>query len=319
MIENLFTDFVDIINQISEIYRFKGKYNNVMLLYDSINPILNLSEVKKENKAKFLIQIAKIKINHKFLKDFNYEDEIKMLKEAQKLAEDSNAKNSQADAIDLIGDCIYSKGILKGDFKEALNYYNKALSIRTQINDKLGLSKSYFHLGLYHDNKKDADDNDHQTAFEYYEKGLKIAEEEDFKLEQSFFFRHLAGIYAFVKENLDKSLEYFKKSTQLREEIGYIFSLQFAYFSEAFVYFLKKDMLSAREYFIKAYSAAVNVKRIEAMRVLIFKRGEEIIKEIDLEAALNYYNLLFDAAQFVNDKDGIKEIETRINNLKSSN
>ncbi|MFW9866545.1 MAG: hypothetical protein ACFFEN_10660 [Candidatus Thorarchaeota archaeon] len=67
---------------------------------------------------------------------------------------------------------------------------------------------------------------------------MKIAEEENFKLEQSYFFLQLAGIYAFVKADLDKGLEYFKKSTHLREEIGFLFSLQFAYFAEAFVYFL---------------------------------------------------------------------------------
>ncbi|MHA2036226.1 MAG: tetratricopeptide repeat protein [Promethearchaeota archaeon] len=316
MTEHLFTEFINVLNQISEKYRFEGRYNDVMLLFDSIRPILNLSEVKKEDKAKFLIQIAKVRINHKFLKDSNYDDEIRMLQEAQKLVEDLNAKNVLADAIDLTGNCLYSKGILKGEFKEALKYYNKALSIRTEINDKLGLCKSYFRLGLYHENKKDADDSDHQTAFEYYEKGLKIAEEENFKLEQSYFFRHLAGIYAFVKEDLDKGLEFFKKSTQLREEIGFIFSLQFAYFAEAFVYFLKKDVNSARDYFKKAYSAAIRVKRVEALKVLTFRRGEDVIKEIDLESAMKYYNLILDAAKYVDDKDGIKEIKMKIEDFK---
>jgi tetratricopeptide (TPR) repeat protein len=182
----------------------------------------------------------------------------------------------------------------------------------------LGLSKSYFHLGLYHENKKDADENDHQTAFEFFEKGLKIAEEEDFKLEQSYLFRHLAGIYAFVKEDLDKGLEYFKKSTQLREEIGFIFSLQFAYFAEAFVYFLKKDVDNARDYFTKAYSAAIKVWRTEALKVLIFRRGDAIIREIDLEAALQYYDLILEVAKKVNDKDCINDIEIKIENIKTS-
>ena len=318
MIESLFTEFINIVNQISEEFRFKGRYNDAMLLFDSINPILDTNELRREDRAKFLIQIAKIKMDHKFLKDFVYDDEMIMLEEAQKLAEDSSAKNIQADAIDLIGNCIYRKGILDGEFKEALNYYNKALSIRTQMDDKLGLSKSYFHLGLYHENKKDANDDDHQAAFEYYKNGLKIAEEEDFKLEQSYFFRHLAGIYAFIKDDLDKGLEYFKKSTRLREEIGFIFSLQFAYFAEAFVYFLKKELDNARVYIIKAYSAAIRVSRIEALKVLIYRRGDEIIDEIDFEAALKYYDLILEAAKDVNDKDGIRDINLKIKNLKES-
>lgn len=318
MLEKLFTELIDILYKISEVYRFEGRFDETMLLFDSIKPLLNSSNLRKGDRARFLIQIGKIRMDNKFLKDFNYNDEIILLQEAQKLAEDSDSDKNLADALDLLGNCIYRRGILNGDFKEALDYYNKALTIRTQLNDKLGLSKSFFHLGLYHDNKKDADENDHQTAFEYYEKGLKIAEEEDFKLEQSYFLRHLAGIYAFIREDLDKGLEYFKKSTQLREEIGFIFSLQFAYFAEAFVYFLKKDVDSARDYFIKAYSAAIKVERLEALKTLINRRGEEIIEEIDLESAIKYYNLILEAAKRVDDKDGIREIKLKIEDVKKS-
>lgn len=315
MLEMLFTKFVNIVIKISEVYRFEGRFEAAMLFFDSIKPILDSHELKKVDKARCLIQFAKFKADQKFLKDFNYEDEMKMLQEAQKLAESSNAKIILADALDLFGNCIYRKGILEGDFGEALIYYNKALSIRTQIDDKLGLSKSYFHLGIYHENKKDADENDKQTAFEYYQKGLEIAEMENFKLEQSYFYRHLAFFYAFFKEDLDKGLEYHVKSTELREEIGFKFSLQFSYFAVAFVYFLKKDFDNARDYFLKAYSAAVNVGRIEALKVLIFRRGESIVREINLEAALHYYNILLVVVKIVKDDLGIKEIKLKIKEL----
>ncbi|NVM34113.1 MAG: tetratricopeptide repeat protein [Candidatus Lokiarchaeota archaeon] len=318
LLETYFTELTDIVCKISEAYRYKGKFDKAMLLFDSIKPLFDTHELKNEDKARILIQFAKIRMDHKFLKDFNYNTEINMLKEAQILAEMSNTKDIQADALDLHGNCIYRIGILNGDFKEALTYYNKALSIRTKINNKLGLSKSYFHLGLYHENKKDAEENDHQTALDYYEKGLKIAEEEDFKLEQSYFFRHIAYIYAFIKEDLDKGLEYFKRSTQLREEIGFIFNLQFAYFAEAFVYFLKKDMDNARNYFTKAYSAAIKVNRSDALRVLIIRRGDAIIREIDLEAALKYYDLILNAAKKLNDKNGIREIKLKIEEINKS-
>ncbi|MFX0004104.1 MAG: tetratricopeptide repeat protein, partial [Candidatus Hermodarchaeota archaeon] len=245
MLENLFTGFIDNVYKISEVYRFEGKFNEAMVFFDSIKPILDFDNIRKEDKARILIQFAKIRMDHKFLKDFDYNEEMKMLQDAQKLAESSNTKNFQADAIDLYGNCIYRAGILEGDFEEALKYYNEALSIRTQIQDKLGITWSYFHLGIYHENKKDPDEKDHQTSFDYFEKGLKIALEEDFKLEQSYLFRHLAGHYAYNRDDLDKGLEYFKKSAGLREEIGFIFSLQFAYFAIGFIYFVKKDLVNA--------------------------------------------------------------------------
>lgn len=310
--ENLFTEFIDITYKMSEIYRFEGRYKEAMLFFDSIKPILDSRDLKKNDKARILIQFAKIKMDHKFLKDFNYEEEMQMLQDAQDLVESSNAKNIQADALDLYGNCIYRIGILNGDFEKALTYYKEAFSIRTQINDKLGLCRSYFHIGLYHQNKKDANDKDIAESFENFQKGLKIALEEDFKLEQSYFYRHLAGIYQFHRDDLDKGLEYHKKSAELREEIGFIFSLQFAYFAIAFTYYLKKEIEQAKDYFKKTFLAAVNVDRLEALRVLIHRRGEEIVEEIDLKAALNYYNIILEVVKDTNNTKLVEEIELKI-------
>jgi len=315
MLEELFNKFIKIVCEISEVYRFKGKFDAAMLFLNSIKPILDSNELRKQDKARYLVQFAKLKADQKFLKDFNYDDEMQMLKEAITLAETSNAKPILADALDLYGNCIYRKGILEGDFEEAKDYYNKALSIRSQIDDKLGLSKSYFHLGLYHENIKGAGNNDKQAAFEYYKKGLKIAEDGNFKLEQSYLYRHLAFYYSFHNEDLDRGLEYHKKSTQLREEIGFIFSLQFSYFAVAFVHFLKKDLNNARDYFSKAYSAAVNVNRIEALEVLILRRGEAIAREKGNNAALNYYQTLLEAAKNIKGIRGIKELELKVKEL----
>lgn len=315
MLESNFTKLADIICEISEVYRYEGRFDDAIHFFDSIKPILELRELRNEDKAKILINFAKLRMDSKFLRDLNYDDEMNMLKEAQILAEKSNERSMQADAIDLSGKCIYRSRIFKGDFEEALNYYLKALNLRTEINDKLGLSNSYFNIGLYHENKKDSDENDKQKAFEYYQKGLNIAVEGNFKLEQSYFYRHLAFFYEFHENDLDKGLEYHKKSAELREAIEFKFSLQFSYFEIAFVYFLRKDFENAKVYFEKAYFAAQNVERTEAFKILMFRRGGAIVKEMDLESAIKYYDLIKLAAKKVKDLEGIKEIELKVKDL----
>ncbi len=315
MLENLFTEFLNYVYKISEVYRFEGRFDEAMLFFDSIKPILDFDDLRKEDKARILIQFAKIRMDHKFLKDFDYHKEMKMLQDAQKLAVSLNAKSIQADALDLYGNCIYRARILEGDFEEALKYYKDALSIRTQIRDKLGITWSYFHLGIYYENKKDPDDKDHQTSFDYFEKGLKIALEEDFKLEQSYLYRHLAGHYAYNSDDLDKGLKYFKKSAELREEIGFIFSLQFAYFAIGFIYFMKKESENALEYFKKTFVAAEKVDRKKPLIVLIHRRGNEIVEEIDLDTSINFYNLMIEAAKVINFSEAIEEFEIKIKDL----
>ena len=176
MLGNLFNKFVNVLCEIAEEYLYKGRFDEITLLFDSIKEIMNTNEVKNEDKARFLIQFARIKILQKFLKEFNYITEIKMLQEALKLVEFSNFKKLEANALDLIGNSIYRKGILEGEFKESLEYYQKALNIRIQVGDKLGLSKSYFNLGLYHENVKGSNEKDKQKSFKDYKKDLKITE-----------------------------------------------------------------------------------------------------------------------------------------------
>ncbi len=315
MLEELYKNFIDNVIIISERYLFEGRFDEALYLFDSIKKLFHLDELRKFDKARCLIQFAKIMADQKFLREFNYDNEIQMLLEAVRLVECTHAKNILADAFDLIGNCIYRKGILNGDYEEALNYYRKALIIRCKIDDKLGLSKSYFHLGLYYENKKDSDENDKQKSFHYYQKGLKLAEEGNYKLEQSYFYRHLAFFYQSVQEDLDTALKYHKKSAELREEIGFKFSLQYSYFAIGLVYYLKKDYDNSLNYFIKAYSAAKNVNGIEPLRLLILRNGKRVERDFDLETSLKYYNIMLAAAVNINDSEGIKEIELKIRNI----
>ncbi|MFX0036082.1 MAG: tetratricopeptide repeat protein [Candidatus Hermodarchaeota archaeon] len=315
MLEELYKNFIENVICISEKYLFEGKFDEAINLFDSIKNLFHLDELSKSDKARFLIQFAKIMADQKFLKEFNYDNEIHMLMEAVRLVECTHAKNILADSFDQIGYCIYRKGILEGNFEEALNYYRKALIIRCKIDDKLGLTQSYFHLGLYYENKKDSDENDKQKAFQYYQKGLKLAIEGNYKLEQSYFYRHLAFIYQSIQDDFDTALKYHKKSAELREDIGFKFSLQFSYYAIGVVYYMKKDYEKSLEYFIKAYSAAKDMNRIEPLRLLIFRNGQVFERDFNSDTVLKYYNIILAAAVNINDSEGIKEIELKIRNI----
>ena len=309
MIQKIFEDFVEFIVKITEVYRYEGKIDDALLILRSNIQVMEFDDVGSSDKAKFLIQHAKILQQSKFIKEFNYDNEVKMLLEAQKLAKSSNAKNLIADALDLVGTCIYSAGILEGDYQKAIEYFNQALNIRMEINDLLGLCKSYFNLGLYNENIKDASEENKRKSFDYYQRGSKIAIEEDFKLEQAYFYRHLAFFYQYFEKDNEKSLQYHLNSAKIREEIGFKISLQFAYFAVALEYFFLNDFKNSLEYFKKAYHWAINMSRVEQLKVIIFRCGNQMIKARETESVIPYYKLVLESA---------KKIEKEIKNLSSN-
>lgn len=317
IIQNYFENLVELIIKITENYRYEGKIDDALSFFKSNIQMMAFENVRNADKSKFLIQYAKILQQSKFIKEFNYDYEIIILTEAKDLAKSSNAKNLMADALDLIGTCIYSTGILEGDYLKAINFFNEALNIRTEINDNLGLCKSYFNLGLYHQNIKDSNEEDYRKSFDYYQKGLKIAIEENFKLEQAYFYRHLAFFYHH-NNDFEKSLQYHLNSAKLREEIGFKISLQFSYFAMAMEYYFLKDFENSLVYFKKAYQWALDVNRVEQLKVLIFRRGKDMIKVNGTENAIKYYKLVLESAKKVRDLEGIKEIELEIKNLSTN-
>lgn len=317
-VQNYFKDFVSFIVKITEMYRYEGKINEALTIFKSNIQVMDFEEVKNEDKAKFLIQYAKILQQSKFIKEFNYDNEIKLLTEAQELARTSNAMNLMADALDLIGTCIYSAGILEGDYRKALEFFEQALNVRLEINDVHGLSKSYFNLGLYHENLKDSTEDDKRKSFDYYQKGLKIAIEENLKLEQAYFYRHLAYFYQYFENDKEKSLQYHLNSAKLREEIGFKISLQFSYFAVAMEYYFLNDFKNSLLYFKKAYLWAIKMKRVEQLKVLIFRRGKQMVKEDEIEKVIKYYELVLESATSEGDLVGAEEIKTEIKNLSSN-
>ena len=314
-IQDCFKDFVEFIIKITEIYRYEGKTDEALLIFKSNIQVMDLEEVRSEDKAKFLIQYAKILQQSKFIKEFNFDNEIKILTEAQELAKSSNAKNLMADALDLIGTCIYSTGILEGDYQKAIDFFDQALKIRMEINDTHGLCKSFFNLGLYHENIKDSNEENKRKSFEFYQRGFKIALEENLKLEQAYFYRHLAFFYKFYENDNEKSLQYHLNSASLREEIGFKISLQFSYFAVAIEYYFLKDFENSLNYFKKAYSWAINMNRVEQLKVIIFRHGSQMIQANEIENTIKYYELVLESAKKARDFEGAKEIELEIKNL----
>ncbi|MCA1564762.1 MAG: tetratricopeptide repeat protein [Acidobacteria bacterium] len=60
----------------------------------------------------------------------------------------------------------------RGDYEQALDYYDRSLKIKEELGDRSGIAVSLHQIGIIHNDR-----GDYEKALEYYERSLKMAEE----------------------------------------------------------------------------------------------------------------------------------------------
>ena len=118
------------------------------------------------------------------------------LKEVLGVAETLGGKALLADTVDLTGAVLQSKdSSLDTSFEARLAYFQRALKIRTEIQDQRGMAESHFHIGLVYQNQPPAGEDNLHQAFVAFEKAYHLAVEGDFAFERAHAARHLAYLY----------------------------------------------------------------------------------------------------------------------------
>jgi len=99
----------------------------------------------------------------------------------------------------------------KGNYDDALYYFNRALNIFINLNERRGIATLYNNIATVYYNQGDVD-----KALEYYQKSLDLESDEKQKAKT---YNNIALIYD-SKEDYNKAIEYFKKAIEISEKYG---------------------------------------------------------------------------------------------------
>ncbi|MCK4824176.1 tetratricopeptide repeat protein, partial [bacterium] len=105
---------------------------------------------------------------------------------------------------------------LKGDYKKAIDYYNKVLVKTGKASDQSAKGKIFINLGNIFWEK-----SNFKKAIDYYNKSLKIFIELDDFQKQALVYNYLGCLYTDRKE-YRKSLEIFDKSLEICSSINFV-------------------------------------------------------------------------------------------------
>ncbi|WP_144606918.1 tetratricopeptide repeat-containing sensor histidine kinase [Algoriphagus algorifonticola] len=213
-------------------------------------------------------------------------------KRSVELAESSGNPSVIAQAYTDLG-----SGLLqKGDLNSARDWYQKALTIRQEISDSLGLAKVYNALGFIYQRKYESD-----SAILYFLKALPIFEKFNSPLHVATIKNNLGVIYQGLPD-YEKALKVYLEAATIREELGDTRGLIGSYINLGTVYKYLKKFDEAEPYFqnaikigeetgdllnmamaYRSYSVFLQEKGDMQLLEKISREGIEIAKEVNAQ------------------------------------
>ena len=172
----------------------------------------------------------------------------------------------------------------KGDYDKATSYYIEALKLREQINDSAGIASSTNNLGMIFYKQQIFDD-----AIHYYHQALRINRLQNNLKKEALILLNLGNIYDETFQ-LDSSLFYYQKSITVGESSGDLRVIAMAYGNLGVTQQKLENYVLAEEYLSKALKIRIESNDLEGQAILYNNLGAVSIGTKKYNEAINYFN-----------------------------
>ncbi|MCB9364264.1 MAG: tetratricopeptide repeat protein [Flavobacteriales bacterium] len=187
----------------------------------------------------------------------------------------------------------------RGEYAEAIKYYNKSLKLREEIDDKDGIAKSLCNIGIIYKNQGDI-----PKALVYYHKSLKIQEQLGNKDGIAAALTNIGIIYK-GQEDFTNAMEYYTRSLKIREELNDTRGLGYELNNIAILYVKQKDFESAFLNYNKALNLFESINDKKGQALSLVNIGSAYEEQGDLNTALANYTRSVEIRKTIGDKRGI--------------
>ncbi|NND09860.1 MAG: tetratricopeptide repeat protein [Flavobacteriaceae bacterium] len=204
-----------------------------------------------------------------------------------------------------IGTAHYSKG----NYSEALKYWEESLKIKEEIGDKSGVSKSLNNIGIIN-----AVQGNYLTAIEMYQKSIKIKEEIGAIELIPATLNAIGGIYR-NQADYTSALNYFQRSLKISEDYNNEIEVITALNSIGLIYSDIGDQASAMTYYQRGLKIAEEIEYSWWIPTIIGNIGLVNERQGNYEDALNNYNKSLEISEDKSDYRGINLMLTNIGGI----
>jgi tetratricopeptide (TPR) repeat protein len=204
---------------------------------------------------------------------------ITLAQQGLQLSEKINWKKGKVFCLNTLGG--YNR--IKGNYPQALAYYNTGLKIVEELSDKPLQAKFLGNIGIVYD-----DQSDYPKALAYYFKALKLKEELGDKGGIAVTLGNI-GIVYYALSDYPKALEYFLKALKKDEELGDKRGMAADLVNIGMVYDDQSDYPKALEYYFKALKIAEDLGDKQIIAALLSNIGVVYDDLADYTKALEHF------------------------------
>jgi serine phosphatase RsbU (regulator of sigma subunit)/Tfp pilus assembly protein PilF len=254
-------------------------------------------------------------------------------------------QNARAQALNIIGGIYYNKA----NHDEAINYYNKSLTLSDKIGNKRGIANTLYNIGIIYFDKGDQEkaissytkslemceeienkkgiaqalnsigviyayQGNHVKAIKNYTQSLKIAEEIGFKKGIASYLKNIGLIY-YDQGDFVNALDYYNQSLEIKREIGNQSSIASALNSIGIIYFDQRQFDKAFNYYEESYLLSKEVGDKKGIAGALQNMGMIYFEQIEYDSAMSYFNQSIDISISIDDKIGEAGSLTNIANI----
>lgn len=248
------------------------------------NPIDSLKQLIGKS-APDSIRVDLLNALTKNLFNDNTDTALVVAESSRKLADQVNYLPGLALALKNIGIGHYKKG----EYKDAVIWWQQALNVYTQIGDKKGVANMLSNQGAVYFNV-----GDNAVALDLHLKSLKLSEEIDDSLRILTSYTNIGGVYSKKQATYKEAVDYFKKAYKLSLIIKDDYSIGTSSGNLGEIYYKMGDDSTALVYLkecTKAYDGTADLPY--ALNLI----GKVYTRQKNYDAAINNHNKAYELSK----------------------
>ena len=218
----------------------------------------------------------------------------------------NNHKKKMTNALNTQAATFY----LHGDYKKAISYYERILSISEEIDYRKGIATSCNNLGIMYKSQ-----GNNEQAISYYSRSLKIRESMNDKNGVAGSLNNIGLIYM-LQHNYEKALEYFLNCLEISLIIEDKRIQENCYTNIGLVYLEQNNYDESLNYFEKSLNLSKEINDLRGIEKSYFHMGKLLRSKRNFEKAIQYLEKSIEIAKKLNDKKSLAEAYQEIGFLK---
>jgi len=187
----------------------------------------------------------------------------------------------------------------QGDYPKALDYYQRSLEISSKISDTKVKASALNNIGKIYMNQ-----GDYPNALDYYQQCFNIYEEILDKRGMAGILNNFGSINM-NQGNYPKALDYYQRSLEIRKEISDKRGMAGALNNIGLIYMNQEEYSKALNFYQRSLTIKEEISDISGMSNTLNNIGMIYMKQGDYPKALDYYQRSFEIREEISDKRGM--------------